>query len=180
MKQKNTTSICPGCGAVFKNWSGAARHGKFSASCTQEMRFWGRVNKATPTGCWIWLGCVDKWGYGDLSYEGKHLQAHRLAWKLLKGEPGDMHVLHKCDTPPCCNPDHLYLGTDLDNCHDRMRAGTQASGGKLSPEEIRSIRSRYVKHSPRRSNAFSLAKEFGVGSSTIYAIVNGKTWQEVR
>ncbi len=69
------------------------------------------------------MGCRDKWGYGDLSYSGKHMQAHRLAWTLTHGDPGELDVLHTCDNPPCCNPKHLYLGTDADNHRDMHARG---------------------------------------------------------
>lgn len=76
-------------------------------------------------GCWIWLGARDQYGYGKLGSHGRHmLSAHRLFYTFYKGEiPEGMSVCHKCDTPPCVNPDHLFLGTPLDNARDRERKG---------------------------------------------------------
>jgi hypothetical protein len=95
--------------------------------------FWSRVNKAAPKGCWEYTGARDKWGYGDVQFQRKHVQAHRLSWRLLRGEPGELYVLHKCHNPPCCNPDHLYLGTDKENSADRIAAGH--NGHRYMPVE---------------------------------------------
>lgn len=64
-------------------------------------------------------------GYGTilLSNDKKSL-VHRVAWSLFKGPiPEDLHVLHKCDVRNCVNPYHLFLGTNLDNIHDRIAKG---------------------------------------------------------
>ena len=171
--------VCAGCGAVFRTWSQQAYHGKHNKVCTRELRFWGRVNKNTPSGCWVWLGCVDKWGYGDLSWGGKHLQAHRVAWILLNGDPGKMDVLHKCNTPPCCNPEHLYLGTDIENAKDRKAVGAQHVEAKLTPDQVRAIRAEYVMYNKRRGNGPALAAKYGVSVSAITAITSGRTWKSV-
>ena len=172
------TTVCPGCGAVFKSWSQYITHGRYAKDCNAEMRFWARVNKNTPSGCWIWVGCVDKWGYGDLSYKGKHIQAHRLAWRLLESDPGEMDVLHKCNNPPCCNPDHLYLGTDLENARDRLAVGTQHYPvGKLTAEQVLEIRRRLVWIHGKKTNAKELAAEFGVRPGTILKVWHGDSWK---
>lgn len=76
-------------------------------------------------GCWVWQGfCCPEWGYGMTSYRNKSTRVHIIMWKLIRGpyEKG-LVVRHKCDNPPCCNPDHLEIGTHRDNVHDRMRRG---------------------------------------------------------
>lgn len=76
----------------------------------------------TDRGCWEWNAAREKSGYGRCSKPGKY--AHRMAWLAFRGEiPSGMWVLHSCDNPPCCNPDHLWLGTPADNVHDSMRKG---------------------------------------------------------
>lgn len=86
--------------------------------------------KLTSDGdCLIWRGYTLPKGYGLISYQGKPMQTHRLAWKLAFGEiPPEMHVLHTCDNPPCCNPEHLFLGTNQDNIDDKMRKGRHNNG----------------------------------------------------
>ena len=80
--------------------------------------FWSSVEKST--GCWLWMGCREKKGYGRIMLDGRPERAYRQAWRLAHGEiPNGLWVLHKCDNPPCVRPDHLYLGTSSDNQRDR-------------------------------------------------------------
>ena len=78
-------------------------------------------------GCWNWNGYRNKTGYGFTRIGGrgsKGILAHRLSWVLHHGEiPEGLHVLHKCDNPSCVNPNHLFLGTNLDNIKDRTAKG---------------------------------------------------------
>lgn len=84
-------------------------------------------NKITPepnTGCHIWAASLDSVGYGLFGIRRKLFKAHRVAWMLCKGAvPEGLCVLHKCDTPSCVNPDHLFLGTHADNMADKKRKG---------------------------------------------------------
>jgi hypothetical protein len=71
-------------------------------------------------GCWEYQGWRNRLGYGRCNAGS----VHRLSYKKFKGEiPKDMNVLHKCDNPPCFNPDHLFLGTNADNIKDCMAKG---------------------------------------------------------
>jgi hypothetical protein len=74
-------------------------------------------------GCWIWTAYTLPNGYGKMSYGGHPPRfAHRLSFMAFKGEiPEGMSVCHKCDTPSCVNPDHLFLGTQSDNAIDMVR-----------------------------------------------------------
>ena len=73
-------------------------------------------------GCWEWAMYRDSHGYGKLSYNGHAgLLAHRMSFLSFKGPIGEFDVCHKCDNPPCINPDHLFLGTAKDNARDMMR-----------------------------------------------------------
>jgi hypothetical protein len=75
--------------------------------------------KILPSGCWEIQGFRHPEGYGAMSYRGKQLRAHKLMHMLTKGEiPSGKIVMHTCDNPPCCNPDHLELGTKADNNRD--------------------------------------------------------------
>lgn len=76
------------------------------------------------TGCWLWLLTADKDGYGKVCYQGKTIRAHRLSHVLFKGKiPCGLLVLHRCHTPGCVNPDHLYSGDQYDNERDKLNAG---------------------------------------------------------
>ena len=85
-------------------------------------RFTSHVDKSGD--CWLWQPGKDKDGYGKIKVAGKHLRAHRLSYELYVGPiPESVMVLHRCDVPGCVNPDHLWLGTALDNNRDRDQKG---------------------------------------------------------
>lgn len=103
-------------------------------------RLWMRVDRDGPTMphmdtcCWIWTGSVSNpaKGYGALSSgkqkgtigRAKAISAHRAAWVVTFGPvPDGLQVLHRCDNPPCCNPAHLWLGTNMDNVLDKVAKG---------------------------------------------------------
>ena len=86
--------------------------------------FWGKVRKTES--CWLWTGYISSAGYGQIQrgYRGPRPYVHRLVYALAKGPiPAGLCVLHTCDTPPCVNPDHLWLGTKGDNARDMVRKG---------------------------------------------------------
>jgi hypothetical protein len=106
---------------------------------TLEERFWARVQK-TEGGCWVWIGrriprdTGKEYGVFEYRDHGRKVaaQAHRYSYELHNGKilghvPGDAEkeicVLHRCDNPPCVNPDHLWLGSDKDNIHDMIAKG---------------------------------------------------------
>ena len=88
------------------------------------------------TGCWIWHGASNEYGRFSIYGEAKH--AHIVSWYLNTGEWPKKFVCHKCDTPLCVNPDHLFLGTARDNTHDALRKGRKLGAPiKNDPEPIR-------------------------------------------
>lgn len=88
-------------------------------------RFWSKVAfTANPNKCWEWQAGKTKYGYGELMIKNKQVYAHRLSWELTYGEiPDGLFVCHKCDNPKCVNPNHLFLGTNLDNVRDMVSKG---------------------------------------------------------
>lgn len=93
--------------------------------------FWRRVLKTD--GCWLWTGCRDKRGYGKTSIHGKTVIAHRLAWILTFGEiASGQFICHRCDNPPCVNPEHLFSGTPKANMEDMVKKSRHFS--KTKPE----------------------------------------------
>lgn len=85
-------------------------------------RFWSKVR--VGDNCWEWMGSRKPIGYGQFNMEkvnGKSRirNAHKIAWEMLRGSVGQLHVLHKCDNKVCVRPNHLYLGTERDNSLDR-------------------------------------------------------------
>jgi len=89
-----------------------------------------RIIPEPNSGCWLWEGSVDGCGYGMIVRNGKTLKVHRLAWEEANRQsiPKGMRICHRCDVPACCNPDHLFLGTQQDNIADMVRKGRSKFG----------------------------------------------------
>jgi hypothetical protein len=91
--------------------------------------FWDKVKIRSGIGCWEWQAYCNKDGYGQVGYQGTVTGAHRVSWILENGPiPDGLCVLHKCDNPSCVRPDHLFLGTRVDNSDDKVAKGRQAKG----------------------------------------------------
>lgn len=146
--------------------------------------FLSRVKKTKD--CWNWSAAKNDVGYGQMYWLGVTTYAHRISWTLHKGQiPKGLFVLHRCDNPACCNPDHLFLGTQQDNISDckskgRMRNGDlhgeQCGSHKLKEHEVLEIRRRYKSGGV---STYTLAREFGVTRSNIGYIVRGKQWKHL-
>lgn len=99
---------------------------KLCGEATQK-RFWGKVEKVPFTTCWLWTGSTDG-RYGQFwvgpDRRGSRIKAHRASWMMTHGFlSDDIYVLHKCDTPPCVRPDHLFLGGSKENMLDASAKG---------------------------------------------------------
>lgn len=87
-------------------------------------RFESKFIPEPNTGCWLWTATSVKYGYGTFHWRGKDRYAHRVSWELYRGTwPSTLCVLHKCDTPACVNPEHLFLGSRTDNNADCVSKG---------------------------------------------------------
>lgn len=133
-------------------------------------------------GCWIWAGTLNNYGYGSipLGRRGANVGAHRIAWSLKNGQiPRGMFICHKCDTPACVNPDHLFLGTHAENMEDmrnkrrfRKAEGELNTRCKLRGDQVMEIFESSLK--PK-----DLADIYGVSKATVYAIKNGDRWSHL-
>lgn len=150
-------------------------------------RFEAKICREPNSGCWLWAGGINERGYGIIGLGTRQdgvAKAHRVAWQLFCGEiPDGLNVLHKCDTPACCRPDHLYLGTLRDNSRDAVERGRnfvpnnrgeRAKWRKLGWAEVKIIRS-YEKRR-KRGLGKALAQRFGCSRSAIYEIWAGRNW----
>jgi hypothetical protein len=116
----------------------------------------------------------------DHTVGGKRTSVHRHAYRLTYGDPGELSVLHRCDTPLCGSPAHLRRGTARDNWEDSIQKGRQtvvrpgeANGSaKLTAAEVRAI---------RRSAArvADLVRQYRVNDGTIRRVIQGINWRHV-
>jgi hypothetical protein len=107
---------------------------------TAEDRFWVHVVCDLASGCWVWSGSRLPAGYGTISIRTglgakRQERTHRFSYELHFGPIGaGLIVCHRCDNPPCVRPDHLFLGTNLDNMRDAMTKGRHvAARARLMP-----------------------------------------------
>ncbi len=146
------------------------------ASVAERLAVWSEPD--LNGGCLLWTGAVSHGGYGRLFVGKSVCAAHRLSWEVANGPiPAGLHVLHRCDNPPCINPDHLFLGTPADNAADRERKGRGARNwrAKLTAENVLAI----TEQLGRGRDVAYVANDFGVHRSTIYAISTGRRWGDV-
>lgn len=136
--------------------------------------------------CWLWQAAKISTGYGVLRVDGRNVLAHRLSFQAHTGTPvpDGACVLHRCDTPACLNPEHLFLGTKADNVHDMDQKGRRknnpprgerASHAKLTEDKVREIRRRAA----TGESSSGLAAEFGVDPSMIWLINTRRSWRHV-
>lgn len=147
--------------------------------------FFARVDR-TSDGCWLWSGKVSDRGYGRLYVCGERLYAHRVSYELHHGPIAKgLFVCHRCDTPRCVNPAHLFLGTAAVNNADMWKKGRgvggsvrgeRVTGAKLTAPKVRSIRQRLA----GGAALDVLAAEYGVTKEAIWQIAKRKTWKHVK
>lgn len=149
-----------------------------------RQRFMEYVMPEPNSGCWLWTRCTTRDGYGQFHFKEKMVKAHRYSWLIHNGEiPVGLLVCHKCDTPGCVNPDHLFLGTPAENNHDKIRKGRgrgpkseDVNTTKLNREKVESIKRLYANYGlSQRDIAFL----FSVTQANIKQILLGRYWRSV-
>lgn len=166
-------------------------------------KFWSKVQRSNVDECWPWTAGLSSDGYGRLWIDRRPLKSHRVAKFLTTGTSPPDCVLHKCDNPPCCNPDHLFDGTPQDNVADMVAKGRTASGdrngmrthpesrrrsddhcargagngnSKLTEDSVRDIRDRSAKGQTRDA----IAAMFGITKQSVWNVIRGRTWKHVK
>jgi predicted XRE-type DNA-binding protein len=135
----------------------------------------------TETGCWLWLAARND-HYGFIVIEGKTWLAHRFSYTLHCDEiPEGVQVLHHCDNGFCCNPKHLFLGTQQDNMTDKVLKDRQAKGSdngnsKLTAEVVLEIRRLCAEQQLTQK---AIAEKFNVDPTTITNIKLRRQWRHI-
>lgn len=178
--------ICLNCGVEFVPFP-RAKGFYCSTDCSGEYRkraaierFMDKVIPEPNSGCWIWIGAILKNGYGSFSPDGNRytVRAHRFSYQYFHGPiPRRFYVRHKCDFKPCVNPDHLHVGTQLDNINDAIERGlwpigSRAGNAKLTEEIVAMARSQRMRPS-------ELSRLTGISPGTASVALSGKTWRHV-
>lgn len=136
---------------------------------------------AAVAGCWNWPNWKDKDGYGRTKFNGKTAIAHRVAYILACGPiPDGLVVCHRCDNPACCRPDHLFVGTQADNCRDAMLKDRHCRGMRNGLARLTDDDVRFIRAQAGRVTQVSLAAKFNVRQSSIWLIQNRKQWAHVQ
>lgn len=185
---------CEWCGSPFMAIKDRVRAGKgrfCSLTCSGKSiraqyaktpvdRFMAMVKKR-DSGCWMWLGSQDSDGYGSIRMNGRSIRAHRFSYQYFVGPiPGGMLVCHRCDTPGCVNPEHLFIGSNRENMQDMVakgrhldgRAGSGSHLAKLSLEDVRAIRDLLA----QGVKNIEIATQFSISHRTVSAIKTRKIW----
>lgn len=142
-------------------------------------RILDRVEYEPNTGCWLWAGAWTSKGYGVLKHpDDASNRASRASWRLFRGPiPSGELVCHRCDTPQCVNPDHLFLGTHSDNTRDAVRKGRwhqlPPRNTKLTAADARRI----VERRARGESVRSIAEDLGTSETAVGNVLNGRTWR---
>ena len=158
-----------------------------------------RRSRLTETGCWEWIGARTTAGYGEINRKRRVRYVHRIAWELHHGPiPAGKWVLHRCDNPPCWNPDHLFLGTHRDNVADKMLKGRHRHGHLYGDDHPTRKRPEIVKRGEHHGMArltwdivrqirachaageikARIADRFSVNRGTVFKVVNNQQWKE--
>lgn len=176
IKEKYSTEL-----ALFAN---ASLRSKERTKKPIAQRLNDRLYKNPENGCWEWLGFTMPYGHGRIGFRDKVYLTHRISYELHKGNiPIGMNVCHKCDNPKCCNPNHLFLGTQKDNMLDAWKKGRLSillpmlgeknPLAKLTNKQAKQIRKR-LRHGEK---GVDLAKEFKVSQTLISRIKLSKTYK---
>ena len=146
------------------------------------VRFWSKVDKSKPSGCWLWTAGRSTAGYGKFALSKLDVVlAHRHSYEIHHGAiPISLHVCHKCDVRRCVNPDHLFLGTHADNMQDmqvkrRGAFGERHGMARLTEENVLEIRLR----SNQGVSQAALGAVFGVSPATIGMINRRQIWAHI-
>lgn len=149
-----------------------------------EARFWAKVRIGRKDECWEWNAHRYWHGYGAFQVGAtKSTYAHRMAYTLENGPiPDGLKVLHRCDNRACCNPGHLFLGTQADNMADCAAKGRYADQkgvkhplARLTDSDVIAIRQRHEAGEGHQS----IARDYGVTRQAIYRIVTRRAWAHI-
>jgi hypothetical protein len=148
----------------------------------RELQFWNCVKKLGDNDCWEWQFTKTKAGYGTVNYKSERTTAHRIAYKLTKGEiPQGLIVMHSCDNRACCNPAHLSIATQKENIHDMIKKGRSGDcrnfgknhgGSKVTEAIAKEILKQYSETAISQQR---LSEIYGISQTHISRLIRGES-----
>lgn len=187
---KRKMTSCKTCGKEFycppsrkrNGWGifcSRSCYGKFLSALSLEERFWETMRDVPryDSQCWEWAGSFVSKGYGKITKEGKSYGAHRISYTIFHGPiPDGLQVLHKCDNPPCVNPEHLFMGTAMDNTRDMMLKDRHKGPiRKLLVRDVIAIKLLIAQGVPYKK----ISASYGISRCHVSEIKHGKVWKHV-
>jgi hypothetical protein len=176
-------------GYCEKHYQRVQKYGSSDAGiknhASPEVRFFRFIDKKSDTECWNWTG--HKIGnYGSFSIGAKSLGsvlAHRFSWSMHNNKeiPSGMVIMHSCDNPLCVNPNHLSVGTHMENTHDMLKKGRHTYIAHVGEKNGKSVLNAKIVKEIRASsmNHAELGRFYGVSTSCIRGVRTGRTWSHI-
>lgn len=147
-----------------------------------RLKFYYEKRVIRKDGCWDFNGCRGRGGYALMSIAGKSKSASRVSWMIHNGPiPESLFVLHKCDNPPCTNPEHLFLGTTKQNAQDRSIKGRNSNQNGENNHSAKLIASQVVeiRELCKIMPIQEIANKFNVAIGTINSIKYRQNWRHI-
>lgn len=150
------------------------------SSYEDEMKEKLLSNIQEVNGCWEWQGARHKQGYGHFPYKRSVQLAHRISWRLFNGEiPRGMNVCHKCDNTSCVNPEHLFLGTQIQNMRDMFKKKRKNHQGENHPR-VKLTQQQVLEIREMIKNGFTqeeVCRKYGITNGHVGSIRHRRTWK---
>lgn len=149
-----------------------------------DVLFWSKVEKLPGDGCWLWRGNCPGGRYGHVKIAGRTELAHRYSYEMnVDIVPDGLWVLHRCDTPRCVRPDHLFVGTPSDNVVDKMTKGRGGFGQLHGQSVLTEARVRHIRRRAAQGfkygEVIALARRYGVSRQRIWQAATRRTWRRL-